>query len=314
MTRISKGPSAAAATGRTQAAIPKVSLTKAGAGDGFAKTTAKAQLVAPKAPAGEGTVAVRAALAAEPKKSLEGIAPKVMLTFEAGSSRKFYELEVQSTDLLIRFGRLGTDGQTQTRSFDSELDAVKAYGKKLAEKEKEGYTRQLAAPAPSEVTSETPKMAGLADWKKLSADDRQDILDRMEYEAKAFPFVASTNEVAIDTLKGEAKAFAESMRASMEENCYMELDNEEHVIIGEPKVTVEIFTHVETKEILGGSIRFFQKGGDNEDFTYGHFDSVAEAKAAGVDVEADVSWSASGLFDHDGAALKTDDHMEWGGY
>ncbi|WP_218920357.1 WGR domain-containing protein [Lentzea guizhouensis] len=65
----------------------------------------------------------------------------------AGSSAKFWEVAQDGTTVTVRFGRIGTAGQTQTKDL-GDTDAATAHVAKLvAEKEKKGYTA---------VTSTTP--------------------------------------------------------------------------------------------------------------------------------------------------------------
>lgn len=59
--------------------------------------------------------------------------------FVGGTSAKFWEVSVADSRVTVRFGRLGTDGQSQTKSF---ADATKAqeYAEKLVtEKLGKGY-------------------------------------------------------------------------------------------------------------------------------------------------------------------------------
>lgn len=60
--------------------------------------------------------------------------------FSHDSSNKFWEITVTNTEVTVRFGRIGTAGQSQTKSF---VDAVKAdaHAAKLVEQKlAKGYT------------------------------------------------------------------------------------------------------------------------------------------------------------------------------
>ncbi|KQP18998.1 DUF4132 domain-containing protein [Methylobacterium sp. Leaf100] len=64
-----------------------------------------------------------------------------------GSSAKFWEADVTGTTLTVRFGRLGTQGQSKDKTFPDEAAAVKEKDKLVREKTAKGYARVGAAPA-----------------------------------------------------------------------------------------------------------------------------------------------------------------------
>ncbi len=64
-----------------------------------------------------------------------------------GTSSKFWEVSVDEKELTVRFGRIGTQGQTQLKSFPTAEKATAERDKLVKEKTKKGY---------SEVTSEVP--------------------------------------------------------------------------------------------------------------------------------------------------------------
>jgi len=60
--------------------------------------------------------------------------------FVEGKSRKFWELSVDGTDVTVRFGRIGSQGQSKVKSFDDE-DAAQAHAEKMIDKKTgQGYT------------------------------------------------------------------------------------------------------------------------------------------------------------------------------
>lgn len=65
--------------------------------------------------------------------------PARELVFQDGSSHKFWRIELNGASHTVTFGKVGTDGQTQTKEFDSEAEAAKSYDKLVAEKVKKGY-------------------------------------------------------------------------------------------------------------------------------------------------------------------------------
>ena len=90
-------------------------------------------------------------------------------------SSKFWRARKEGTDLIVNYGRIGTNGQTKTKGFGSE-DAVAAEMDKLARsKRRKGYDdaeggaaapAEEAAPAPS---GPEPKSIAL----QLSDSDRK---------------------------------------------------------------------------------------------------------------------------------------------
>lgn len=59
--------------------------------------------------------------------------------FVGGSSRKFWEISVSGNSFTVRFGRIGTAGQSQTKSFADDDKAKREAEKLIAEKVKKGY-------------------------------------------------------------------------------------------------------------------------------------------------------------------------------
>ncbi|NMO21886.1 WGR domain-containing protein [Pyxidicoccus fallax] len=59
--------------------------------------------------------------------------------FKEGSSSKFWEITLSSNTFTTRWGRIGTNGQEKTQTFDTSAEAKKEYEKLVREKEKKGY-------------------------------------------------------------------------------------------------------------------------------------------------------------------------------
>ncbi len=60
--------------------------------------------------------------------------------FVEGTSKKFWEIESAGKNVTVRFGRIGTDGQTQIKAQVSEAAALSAIEKLIREKTGKGYT------------------------------------------------------------------------------------------------------------------------------------------------------------------------------
>jgi predicted DNA-binding WGR domain protein len=68
----------------------------------------------------------------------------VYLEFLGDRSHKFYEVTVTGLTVTIRYGRVGTDGQTSSSTYDTAEKAQAAAEKKINEKLKKGYVRSTA--------------------------------------------------------------------------------------------------------------------------------------------------------------------------
>ena len=64
--------------------------------------------------------------------------------FVEGSSSKFWEVTAKDNAVTVRYGRIGTDGQTQTKSFGDTAASQKHADKLIAEKLKKGYSEVAA--------------------------------------------------------------------------------------------------------------------------------------------------------------------------
>jgi predicted DNA-binding WGR domain protein len=64
--------------------------------------------------------------------------------FVGGSSAKFWEATVNGNDVTIRFGRIGTDGLTQTKTLPDADAAVRHAEKMISSKVAKGYGETVA--------------------------------------------------------------------------------------------------------------------------------------------------------------------------
>lgn len=63
--------------------------------------------------------------------------------FVGGNSNKFWEVEIAGSDVTVFYGRIGTDGQRQTKSLGDAASAARHADKLIASKLKKGY-REVA--------------------------------------------------------------------------------------------------------------------------------------------------------------------------
>jgi predicted DNA-binding WGR domain protein len=71
----------------------------------------------------------------------EGLVFERLISTESGSN-KFWETGVQENKLVVRFGKMGTKGQVQVKSFTTSEEAIKERGKLVKEKLAKGYVLQ----------------------------------------------------------------------------------------------------------------------------------------------------------------------------
>ncbi|WP_374436643.1 DUF4132 domain-containing protein [Inhella sp.] len=83
-----------------------------------------------------------------------------------GSASKFWEVALSGAELSVRFGRIGTVGQSKTKTFDDAAAALKEHDKLVKEKTGKGYAEvgvaagaKLAAAATPAPTSPKPAPA-----------------------------------------------------------------------------------------------------------------------------------------------------------
>ncbi|NZA25471.1 DUF4132 domain-containing protein [Luteimonas sp. SJ-92] len=65
--------------------------------------------------------------------------------FSEGTSNKFWEIELDGSDVNIRWGRIGTQGQSQTKTFGDDAKAAAAMTKLIDAKAGKGYAEVAAA-------------------------------------------------------------------------------------------------------------------------------------------------------------------------
>jgi len=144
------------------------------------------------------------------------------LTFQDEKSSKFWKIETCGKSFTVTFGKIGTNGQTQTKEFESEEKCAKEAEKLIAEKLKKGYLeeennnmKKYLKKSPIKVLNSRTKLgqSKLGGWPHVPKDfkwpqDRDDDLIpcRRETESKIknLPFLCQIN------LKEFPGLFAES--------------------------------------------------------------------------------------------------------
>jgi predicted DNA-binding WGR domain protein len=106
-----------------------------------------------------------------------------------GSSKKFWEIALEGSSFTTTYGRIGTDGQSSMKEYDSDEKAQKEHDKLIAEKTKKGYVlvdgAGTAAVAPEPVKAAPKPAAGKATKPVFGdeGDDEDEDEDESEGEA-----------------------------------------------------------------------------------------------------------------------------------
>ena len=64
---------------------------------------------------------------------------RLRFEYKTEDSKKFWEPQAEESTLTVRFGKIGTDGQTHTKKFSSPAEAPAEYRKLVCEKLAKGY-------------------------------------------------------------------------------------------------------------------------------------------------------------------------------
>ncbi|MGQ2868820.1 WGR domain-containing protein, partial [Leptospira interrogans] len=80
---------------------------------------------------------------------------KHYLTFQDDKSDKFWQIEVSENSFTVTYGKTGTSGQTQIKTFDDKEICLKEAKKLLSEKLKKGYVE--TDPPISSTSSDSSK-------------------------------------------------------------------------------------------------------------------------------------------------------------
>ncbi|HEX9546837.1 MAG TPA: WGR domain-containing protein, partial [Acidimicrobiales bacterium] len=81
--------------------------------------------------------------------------------FIGGESAKFWEIASRGAEVTVRFGRLGTNGQTQTKDLGSEAATAVHVAKLIAEKLAKGYVEVTSITRPPVLPPyEVPQLPG----------------------------------------------------------------------------------------------------------------------------------------------------------
>ncbi|EKR72225.1 WGR domain protein [Leptospira noguchii str. 2006001870] len=106
------------------------------------------------------------------------------LTFKDGSSDKFWNIEVSGNSFTVTYGKTGTSGTSQTKTFDNEEKCLKEAQKLLSEKLKKGYIEEN-----TQTSSQKEKTSNdfLKEWEAIT--DSQNLQNDL---TKHFSYLADS--------------------------------------------------------------------------------------------------------------------------
>jgi uncharacterized protein (TIGR02996 family) len=147
--------------------------------------------------------------------------------FVEGSSSKFWEIERSGNTFTVRYGKIGTDGQTQTKVFDSDAQATKEYTKMVASKTKKGYALVesverapepgsnpaleqaiLDDPAFSEGGAKGPWLV-YADWLQLQDDARGALIAAHASDGDVAGILEANKKAFLGRFAGDLEPYVE---------------------------------------------------------------------------------------------------------
>ena len=115
--------------------------------------------------------------------------------FKDDKSAKFWEIKHEQSNLQIRWGKIGTTGQSQTKEFESDAKAQLAYDKLIKEKTGKGYIEigaQVTTPATATTAATSSGSQTLSQTQSTSAEKKQQKLAASPEATQAAPVSQST--------------------------------------------------------------------------------------------------------------------------
>lgn len=137
--------------------------------------------------------------------------------YVGGGSEKFWEVGQSGAAVTVRFGRLGTAGQTQTKDLGDATKAAAHVEKLIAEKVKKGYREVAAAgaPAPTPAPAQEPSQEQPDAQPDVQPDEDTFVLPAA-WVRKAEPFRGLRPAVPPRVDAEETRARAQELRRDLE--------------------------------------------------------------------------------------------------
>jgi len=93
--------------------------------------------------------------------------------FKEGTSNKFWEITLEGSSFTTTYGKIGTDGQSTLKEYDSDDKAKREYDKLIGEKTKKGYVL-VSGNGPAAAPKAAPAKAAKRELFDDEGDDEED--------------------------------------------------------------------------------------------------------------------------------------------
>jgi DNA ligase (NAD+) len=137
-------------------------------------------------------------------------------------SSKFWEIRANGSDTEVRYGKIGTSGQAQTKSFDSPEAAQKSADKLVAEKIKGGYHQvgptEVAEKPQSAITESVPSVKAkkpVANKALVQPDALQAVVKQADESSGAAKTVCISGKLPSGLRKADYETALQSINFSL---------------------------------------------------------------------------------------------------
>lgn len=129
------------------------------------------------------------------------------LKYIDGNSDKFWEIETSGSSHTVTYGRNGTDGQSKTKSFDSEDACLKDAEKLINEKTKKGYSEDGSVNPIKKLNKDAKPVERSASQqqKEELIEEFNNIIKRANVDA-VLPFLEKYSNGNLEILRKELRA------------------------------------------------------------------------------------------------------------
>lgn len=115
--------------------------------------------------------------------------------FKDGASNEFWEISIHGNAVTVKYGKIGTAGQQQLKSFASDAEAQKEYDSLISQKTKKGY--MLVSQEPGHNAAATDEALTRDEFWALIDSSRRGTEDADEQVEKLKDMLANLSEEAI---------------------------------------------------------------------------------------------------------------------